>query len=111
VNNGNLPARNIRDDVKIAWSMEGDKKDFGELDLSGSGTFLLMRKTQTQRGTGVLSASDAARCHTGTAFVYVWGRIEHEDGFGCSRWLIYCHRYNCIKPTIPRLYHHHNDGN
>ena len=42
-------------------------------------------------------------------YVYVWGRIDYNDGF-TSRWRTFCHRYNCISLDKPQLHHHHNDG-
>jgi hypothetical protein len=110
VNSGNLPARNIRDDVKIAWSSDGDKRDFDEIDLSKSGTFLLLPKSETERGTDRMSGADVVQYQNKTGYMYVWGRVTYEDGFGCSRWMIYCHRYNCANPNIFRQHHHYNDG-
>ena len=111
VNGGYLPARNIRNAVRIDWSSDGDRKDFDKIESLDPGTIILLPKTQTERGTGALSPSDLAQYQTGKGFVYVWGRIEYDDGFGGKpRWLIYCHRYNLSSPQIPRLHHHHNDG-
>jgi hypothetical protein len=111
VNQGNLPARNIRNAVKICWSSDGDKEDFEKVETLDPGTIVLLPKTQTERGTGALSPFDLAQYQTNTGFVYVWGRIEYDDGFGGKpRWLIYCHRSNLSSPQTPRLHHHHNDG-
>ena len=111
VNGGNLPARNIRNAVKIGWSSDGDKKEFEKIEVLDPGTIILLPKTQTERGTGALSPSDLAQYQTNTGFVYVWGRIEYDDGFGGRpRWLIYCHRYSLSSPQTPRLHHHHNNG-
>ena len=111
VNRGNLPARKIRNAVKIGWSSDGDKEDFEKIETLDQGTIVLLPKTQTERGTGTLSPFDLAQYQTNTGFVYVWGRIEYDDGFGGKpRWLIYCHRYNLGSPQTPRLHHHHNNG-
>ena len=111
VNQGNLPARSIRNTVKIGWSSDGNKEDFERVEGFDPGSITLLPKTQTERGTGALSPSDLAQYQTGKGFIYVWGRIEYDDGFGGKpRWLIYCHRYNLSSPQIPRLHHHHTDG-
>ena len=111
VNRGNLPARKIRNAVKIGWSSDGDKKEFEKIEVLDPGTIILLPKTQTERGTGALSPSDLAQSQTNTGFVYVWGRIEYDDGFGGKpRWLIYCHRYNLGSPKAGRLHHHHING-
>ncbi|KGJ69630.1 hypothetical protein BJA5080_08429 [Bradyrhizobium diazoefficiens SEMIA 5080] len=28
-------------------------------------------------------------------FLYVWGLVRYEDGFGTTRTTKFCHRYNC----------------
>jgi hypothetical protein len=111
VNSGNLPARNIRNQIKIGWFDDGNKTDFAEVEITDPGSVLLVPKAEFERGTAALSKQDTDRYRLKEGFVYVWGRIEYEDGFGCSRWLIFCHRYNCTKPEILRLHHHQNDGN
>ena len=103
-NRGNLPARKIRNAVKIGWSGDGNKEDFEKVEALDPGTIILLPKTQTERGTGSLSSSDLAHYHSGKGYVYVWGRVEYDDGFGGKpRWLIYCHRYNLSRPQTPRI--------
>jgi hypothetical protein len=111
LNSGNLPARNIRNQIKIGWFDDGNKSDFEDVEITEPSSVLLLPKTEFERGTAALSKQDTDRYRLKEGFVYVWGRIEYEDGFGRPRWLIFCHRYNCSKPEILRLHHHHNNGN
>jgi hypothetical protein len=36
----------------------------------------------------------AARLRAGENWLYVWGRVEYDDGFGSARFTQFCHRYN-----------------
>jgi hypothetical protein len=110
VNTGNLPARNVRNNVKIGWFEDGNKKDFERVEVE-EGTVLILPGTKIERGTPSLSSGDEIKYRARIGYVYVWGRVEYQDGFRDGRWLIFCHRYNCSKAEIPRLHHHHNDGN
>jgi hypothetical protein len=113
VNGGNLPAKSVRSDVRIALSDNGDKSDFEAVTIVGSGQILITPKAGIERGTPALDGNEAEayRQRLDGFFVYVWGRVEYEDGFGKPRWLAFCHRYNCAKPETLRTHHHHNDGN
>jgi hypothetical protein len=113
VNVGNLPARNFCAAVKICWSIDPDLNEFEELPL---GEVVLPAKTKFPSGTGPLPEENAEFFrHASGGFIYVWGRVSYTDGFGGSRWLRFCHRYNCKSPRnskggISRRYgrHHHH---
>jgi hypothetical protein len=96
INSGNLPARNVRNEIKIGWSSDGEKSVFEPITISEANrdALLLVPKAEYERGTQNLSEQDAARYRAGDGYVYVWGRAEYDDGFGEPRWLIFCHRYN-----------------
>ncbi len=111
LNSGNLPAKKVRNEVKIGWFDDGNKSDFDEVKITDPGTILLVPNLEVERGTPPLSKQDVAQYRAKRGFVFVWGRIEYEDGFGGPRWRTFCHRYNCSKPTAFRHHHHHNDGN
>ena len=75
--------------------------------------------TELPIGTGSLP-NGKQRLADGVGFIFVWGTVSYGDGFGNTRWLNYCHRYNCgaqknrkggIDATLGRYHHHHNDGN
>ena len=111
INAGNLPARNVRNNVKIGWFEDGNKKDFEKVEVEEEGAVLILPKTEIERGTPNLSTGDEINYRARIGYIYVWGRVEYNDGFKDGRWLIFCHRYNCRKAETPRLHHHHNDGN
>ena len=113
VNSGNLPARNVRNEVKIKWfDDDGNRSDFGNIQITDEASVLLLPKIEIERGTEALSEKEAAGYRAKQGFIYVWGRLEYDDGIGTERrWLIFCHRYNCRKPDVWRQHHHHNDGN
>jgi hypothetical protein len=111
LNSGNLPAKKVRNEVKIGWFDDGNKTDFDEVKITDPGTILLVPNLEVERGTPSLSKQDVAQYRAKRGFVFVWGRIEYEDGFGRPRWRTFCHRYNCSKPTAFRHHDHHNDGN
>ena len=46
VNGGNLPARKIRNAVKVGWSSDGDKKEFEKIEVLDPGTIILLPKTK-----------------------------------------------------------------
>jgi hypothetical protein len=117
VNVGSLPARKFRAAVKICWSVDPDLSEFEELPLGEE--VVLPAKTKFPSGTGPLPEKDAEFfLHASGGYIFVWGRVTYTDGFGNSRWLKFCHRYNCKSPRnskggISRRYgrhhHHHNE--
>jgi hypothetical protein len=113
VNGGNLPAKNVRSDVWITFSDDGDKDDFESVIIEGGGKILIAPKGRVERGSRALGddGAEAYRNRLDGFFVYAWGRVEYDDGFGEPRWLVFCHRYNCASPEIYRHHHRHNDGN
>jgi hypothetical protein len=120
VNVGHLPANNLRNEVKIKWSDDGNLNDFDSVKITDP-SIILLPKTEIQRGTGPLSTAGAAQFRAKKeGFIYVWGRVEYVDGFKKRRWLIFCHRYNSssernidggIDAIWGRHHHHHNNGN
>jgi hypothetical protein len=111
INGGNLPARNVRNAVKIELSDDGEKAVFEDVKVE-PGRMLITPKAKVERGTGELGkdSAEAYRNRLDGFYIYVWGRVEYEDGFGNDRWMIFCHRYNCAKPDAWRVHYHHNDG-
>jgi hypothetical protein len=116
-NVGNLPARHVRNQVYIKWFNDGDKRNFDPVPMTEPGAIMLSPKIEVERGTGAMSAEAVAKYEAKEGFIFVWGRLEYEDGFEYvegleqPRWLDFCHRYNCAKPEVLRHHHHHNNGN
>ena len=46
------------------------------------------------RGSNGISREPIDACEAKPKFLYVWGRVEYDDGFGVSRLTNFCYRYN-----------------
>ena len=90
-NIGRIPANNVKTFVriksiksknvgKLGWPKEGVESD-RTIQPGGE-----MRRSST--GTTAIKNIDDPK-----AYVYVWGVIEYEDGFGNPRYTRFCHRY------------------
>lgn len=117
-NAGHLPARKVSAFVKIMWSAERGLSEFDSAQNPPQ-SMVMPVNTKLAIGSGAL-ASGKQRLVNGQGYIYVWGRVSYEDGFGDPKWLIYCHRYNCGSPKnarggidarYGRYHYHHNDGN
>jgi hypothetical protein len=117
-NAGHLPARKVSNDARIVWSDDRSLSDFEEADIPIRHTNVLPAGGQMPKGTGALNAGRTVLA-AGQGFVYVFGRVTYEDGFGELRWLTFCHRYNCSSPKLKnggidskyaRHHHYYNDG-
>jgi len=119
-NAGHLPARNVSASVKIGWSdsRAETKFDSGRVPVQST---VLPAGAEMPRGSGALESGKAV-LKAKKGYLYVWGRITYEDGFGSNRWLTFCHRYPCetvesapgsterIDARHARHHHEHNDG-
>jgi hypothetical protein len=85
-----------------------------------STTNILPVGAELRSGTNALSKAERTSFDNKQGFLYVWGRATYEDGFAQTRWLEFCHRYNCASPRnseggidqkYGRYHHYHNDGN
>ena len=93
VNRGHLPARKLRAGIKIKWSDNDDLDTLDEVEI-GKVSTILRPGTEAEQGTSPVNAAETSNVNAELGFVYVWGKIEYEDGFGKNRWRIFCHRYN-----------------
>jgi hypothetical protein len=90
-NNGQIPARNVKAFVRIKVMKS---KDVGKLEWPKKG----IESDRTIQPDG-----EMRRSSTGTiaitniddpkAYIFVWGIIEYDDGFGNPRHTRFCHRY------------------
>jgi hypothetical protein len=110
INRGNLPARKLKNNVKITWHHDGELDVF-ETVVVDPYEITLLPGDEIERGTGKLSEEGAGHFADEAGYIYVFGRVEYEDGFGEPRWMIFCNRYPCADPSKVRRHHHHNDGN
>ena len=51
-------------------------------------------RLQIVRGSKGISRQPIDACLAKPKFLYVWGRVEYDDGFGVSRFTNFCYRYN-----------------
>ena len=119
-NAGHLPARNVSASVKIGWfdSRSETKFDTGRIPVQST---VLPAGAEMPRGSGALESGKAV-LNAKKGYIYVWGSVTYEDGFGVNRWLTFCHRYTCetagsvpgrtegIDARHARHHHEHNDG-
>ena len=122
-NVGHLPARNVR------WTFYNEINS----DRLFTGTLIIEsdfkgRKNVIPPGTKIrqggrnyeksqyLLATDLIR-RGGESFLYVWGEVRYDDGFGADRFCKFCYRYNMgaarndwIKPDTARQHIHGNDA-
>jgi hypothetical protein len=102
-NAGNLPARNVSWFINIKWSPNGEEEVFPL--SSGKGSVVITPGTEAMRGSGGslllqdllngCKASEFSEIHNqAPVYIYVWGIIAYDDGFGASRVTKFCHRYN-----------------
>jgi hypothetical protein len=67
-NSGNLPARNIRSQIKIGSFDDGNKSNFEEVKITDPGSVLLLPTTDFERGTPALSEDDAVTAQKRASF-------------------------------------------
>jgi hypothetical protein len=99
-NVGNLPARNVRwtihstldfddrrprDKLAITWPLEG------EITLSPK----IRMKQGALEPRVIRHDTESLRPQFGL-YVYVWGVVRYDDGFGDDQATYFCHRYNCV---------------
>ena len=99
-NVGHLPARNVRwaihsildfDDrrprskLTITWPLEG------EITLSPGAPM----KQGALEPRKIGHDTESLRPQVGL-YIYVWGVVRYDDGFGNDRSTYFCHRYNCV---------------
>jgi hypothetical protein len=118
VNKGRIPARKVSLFIRMKWDADGDLDSFGKATMPST-TNILPIGAEMPSGTNPLSDAERANFENKKGFLYIWGRVTYEDGFKQTRWLDFCHRYNCASPRnseggidqkYGRYHHYHNDG-
>jgi hypothetical protein len=103
-NVGHLPARNVSGFYSIDLSSNGAKKDFNFEQSAPSGRIVLPPGAKMILGTPGIELSNVLDLEQdGDCYLYVWGKVSYEDGFGRSRHTNFCHRYN-YKSSVPPRY-------
>lgn len=103
-NAGNLPARHISWTINCVVDNERRRSQFdGAKPPEGDNT--LPPKAEMMQGGGLIPVGEPVGpapplpliiCKQPGLFLYVWGEVFYEDGFGSSRITRFCHRYNCV---------------
>jgi hypothetical protein len=96
-NGGNLPATKLRWFIDRKFSTDGHLDDFPVERLLVGGSIVPARMEVLKGAKAIASAElDAFKAGGGAKdrWLYVWGRISYEDGFGHDRRTDFCFRYN-----------------
>jgi hypothetical protein len=95
-NVGHVPARNLRWFTDIKVSTNGDEVKFPIGSLVGNNVAL--PNTVLPRGTrpSVALQDILAPQSAEQVYLYVWGRVEYQNGFKRMCFTNFCHRYNWV---------------
>jgi hypothetical protein len=96
-NDGNLPATKVRWFIDRKFSTDGRLSDFPvENVLSGNG--VIPARTEMKKGAKAIRLAELDSFKRGGGakdrWLYVWGRVAYEDGFGRDCRTDFCFRYN-----------------
>lgn len=96
-NAGNLPARQVKWTIVWEADKDGRRSKFPVNEASAEGSNALPPKAEMTQGGKEITVGDGPkdiRRQVGL-YLYVWGAVFYEDGFGVNRVTRFCHRYNC----------------
>ena len=98
VNAGNLPARNIAWVINQAFSNDDGLKDFPvDRGKAEGANVIVPRSHMIQSGQPFPAGLGTfATPESSSKYLYVWGAVFYNDGFGDNRTTKFCHRYNGI---------------
>ena len=98
VNAGNLPARNIAWVINQAFSNDDGLKDFPvDRGKAEGANVIVPRSHMIQSGQPFPAGLGTfATPESSSKYLYVWGAVFYNDGFGDKRTTKFCHRYNGI---------------
>jgi hypothetical protein len=101
-NAGNLPAKRVAWVIDIKFSQNDKETDFPIGELKGN--VVIVPSAHAPRGSGssvrikdlqrIAGVSMSANADENDIFLYVWGALTYDDGFGSIRTTKFCHRYN-----------------
>jgi hypothetical protein len=89
-NAGKLPARNVR---WLAVSADSRRAHFPIRELVGK-NLIPPNSEMTQRGRAAISQDEFDNFLANNLWLYVWGTVRYDDGFGHERHTNFCHRYD-----------------
>jgi hypothetical protein len=92
-NVGHLPARKVRWFIDVTTSSDSRRTHFPIGQLSGSNV-IHSGSEMRQWGRTAISPQEFQNFQGNNIWVYVWGAIHYDDGFGNERHTNFCHRYD-----------------
>jgi len=92
-NVGHLPARKVRWFIDVTTSSDSRRTHFPIGPLSGNNVIHAGLEMQ-QWGRTAISRQEFQNFQENNIWVYVWGAIHYDDGFGNERHTNFCHRYD-----------------
>jgi hypothetical protein len=115
-NVGKLPAQNVSWRVRMILTADGGLKSFPIQDEE-DGRIVLVPNAIARQGSQdrVPLQNITDRFNSGTGWLYVWGIVRYDDGFGKRRYTRFCHRYNCRAQAVGAIaasgarYHAHGN--
>ncbi len=116
-NVGNLPARNVSWIIRFRIDAAGGLTDFPINRAEAEGNNVVTPGTTMIQGSGPIATPPGTFHPLGvpSPFLYVWGAVFYDDGFGETRTTRFCHRYNTIGwngEELPSTFaRYHQSGN
>ncbi len=100
INTGNLPATKTKCFIKAELL---DKRDW-KIMIGGhgllTGNYLVPPHAKMRQGSeNRIPIGPEFLRRQENLFLYVWGAVTYDDGFGKRRTITFCHRYNCANLT------------
>jgi hypothetical protein len=92
-NVGHLPARQVRWFIDVTTSSDSRRTHFPIGELSGSNV-IHSGSEMRQWGRTAISPQEFQNFQANNIWVYVWGAVHYDDGFGNERHTNFCHRYD-----------------
>jgi hypothetical protein len=100
-NSGNLPARKTK---WFARHILTSEDNWNSLLIDGRlavGSHIVPpRAKMRQTGDEIVVGPDGLHHQWDGLFLYIWGAVTYDDGFGKNRTTTFCHRYNCVNFTL-----------
>lgn len=92
-NVGHLPARKVRWFIEVTPSSDGKRVHFPFGPLTGNN---VVHATSEMRQCGrvAISRQEFQNFAENNLWIYVWGTVRYDDGFGNDRYSNFCHRYD-----------------
>jgi hypothetical protein len=100
-NVGHLPARKVRWFIDVTTSSDSRRTHFPIGQLSGNNV-IHSGSDMRQWGRTAISPQEFQNFQGNNIWVYVWGAIHYDDGFGNERHTNFCHRYD-VRGFLPSV--------